>query len=118
MTAAAEELIQTALLGEAVDVGPALVFVADEEMKYIAVNKRACDVLGYSRDELLRLRVNEVAREADSGTQYDEMLSRGFRHGTAVLTRKDGSEIELAYQARETVAAGLKLFVSVGFVGD
>jgi PAS domain S-box-containing protein len=115
---AAEELIQTALLGEAVDIGPALVFVADEEMRYIAVNKRACDVLGYTREELLRLKVTEVARESESSAEYDEMLSRGFRHGNATLTRKDGSSVELIYQARQTIAAGLTLFVSIGFVAD
>jgi PAS domain S-box-containing protein len=101
-----------------VDAGPALVFVADEEMRYIAVNERACEVLGYGREELLQLHVTDVAQEAQSGSEYDEMLARGFRHGTAVLTRKDGSTVELAYQARETVAAGLKLYVSVGFVAD
>ena len=114
----AEGLIQTALLGEAVDAGPALVFVADEEMRYIDVNTRACEVLGYTREELLGLSVTEVAREAESGAEYDEMLVRGFRHGTALLTCKDGSTRELAYQARKTRVAGLDLFVSVGFVAD
>jgi PAS domain-containing protein len=47
---AAEALIQTALLGEAIESGPALVFVADEEMRYIAVNRYACESLGYARD--------------------------------------------------------------------
>jgi PAS domain S-box-containing protein len=114
----AEGLIQTALLGEAVDVGPALVFVADEEMRYIAVNARACEALGYTREELLGLNVTEVARESGSGAEYDEMLSRGFRHGNALLTRKDGTEVAFVYQARKTRAAGLVLFVSVGFVPD
>jgi PAS domain S-box-containing protein len=114
----AEGLIQTALLGEAVDVGPALVFVADEEMRYIAVNSRACEVLGYSREELLGLDVTRVAREADSGAEFDQMLARGFRHGTAILTRKDGSSVEFVYQARKSKAAGLELFVSVGFVAE
>jgi PAS domain S-box-containing protein len=116
MMGVAEELIQTALLGEAVDAGPALVFVADEEMRYIAVNKRACDVLGYTREEVHALRVTDVAREADSGTEYDEMLARGMRMGTAVLTRKDGGEVVFGYHATETSAAGLRLYVSIGFV--
>jgi PAS domain S-box-containing protein len=114
----AEGLIQTALVGEAVDGGPALVFVADEEMRYIAVNTRACEVLGYTREELLGLSVTEVAREATSGAEYDEMLARGFRHGNAVLTRKDGSTVDFVYQARKSRAAGLVLYVSVGFVAD
>jgi PAS domain S-box-containing protein len=113
---AAEALIQTALLGEAVDAGPALIFVADEEMKYLAVNRRACEVLGYTRDELLGLTVADVAREATTPAQYDEMLARGFRDGEAVLTGKDGSELPFAYRATRTKVAGLNLFVSVGFV--
>jgi PAS domain S-box-containing protein len=113
---AAEALIQTALLGEAVDAGPALVFVADEEMQYIAVNRRACDVLGYTRDELLGLTVTDVAREPTSPAEYDEMLARGYRDGEAVLTRKDGSTVPFAYRATKTKVAGLELFVAVGFV--
>jgi PAS domain S-box-containing protein len=115
---AAEVLIQTALLGEALDTGPALVFVADEDMNYIAVNESACRTLGYTREEFLKLRVTEIAREADAPSQYDEMLARGFRHGTAVLTRKDGTTLEFAYRATETTVAGLPLFVSIGFALD
>ena len=114
----AEQLIQVGLVGEAVDGGPALVFVADEEMRYIAVNRCACEVLGYTREELLGLTVPEVAREADAPTEYDELLSRGFRHGTAVLTRRDGSTVDFVYRAQKTRVAGLHLFVSVGFALD
>ena len=115
---AAEVLIQTALLGEALDTGPALVFVADDDMNYIAVNESACRALGYTREELPKLRVTEVAREAEAPSQYDEMLARGFRHGTAILTRKDGTTVHFAYRATQTTVAGLSLFVSVGFARD
>jgi PAS domain S-box-containing protein len=115
---AADVLIQTALLGEALDTGPALVFVADEDMHYIAVNESACRALGYTREEVLKLRVTEVAREAAAPSQYDEMLARGFRDGTAVLTRKDGTTFEFAYRATQTTVAGLRLFVSIGFLLD
>ena len=115
---AAEVLIQTALLGEAVDSGPALVFVADEEMRYIAVNEFAAEALGYTRDELLELRVSEVARERVSPEQYDEMLLHGFQHGTSILTCKDGTAVEFHYRATKTRVAGLHLFVSVGFLAE
>ena len=114
----AEVLIQTALLGEAVDSGPALVFVADEDMRYIAVNQSACTALGYSREELLALRVSDIAQEPGAPTEYDEMLARGFRHGTALLTRKDGSTVTFFYRATKTRVAGLAFFVSVGFLAD
>jgi PAS domain S-box-containing protein len=115
VTGVAEGLIQTALLGEAVDAGPALVFVADEEMKYLAVSRSACEELGYTREELLKLRVTEVAREQTVPQEYDEMLARGARDGVATLTRKDGSTFTLRYRATKTTVAGLHLFVSIGF---
>jgi PAS domain S-box-containing protein len=113
---AAETLIQTSLLGEAVDSSPALVFVADEEMRYIAVNQTACDVLGYTRDELLSLHVGDIAREPEAPTEYDEMLARGKRDGVALLTTKDGRTLEFHYAASKTSVARLDMFVSVGFV--
>jgi PAS domain S-box-containing protein len=113
-----ELLIQTALLGEAVDGGPALVFVADESMRYIAVNQAACTALGYTREELLGLHVPDVAREAEAPTQYDELLVRGFRHGTALLTRKDGTTVNFLYRAEQTRVASMPLYVSIGFVYD
>ena len=118
MIPAAEVLIQTALLGEAVEAGPALVFVADEHMRYIAVNQFACEALGYTREELLALNVSEVAKEPDAPTAYDELLMRGLRHGTARLTRKDGSTVDLFYRAAKTKVAGLSFFVSIGFLVD
>lgn len=111
-----ETLIQTSLLGEAVDTSPALVFVADDEMRYIAVNQTACEVLGYTREELLALRVTDVARAPASPTEYDEMLVRGRRDGVAILTTRDGRELEFHYGASKTRVARLDLFVSVGFV--
>ena len=115
---AAEVLIQTALLGEAVEAGPALVFVADEQMRYIAVNQFACQALGYTRDELLALHVPDVAREPGAPAEYNEMLASGVRHGTALLTCKDGSTVDFFYRAAKTKVAGLSFFVSIGFLGD
>jgi PAS domain S-box-containing protein len=114
--AAAEVLIQTALLGEALDQGPALVFIADDEMRYIAVNQFACDVLGYTREELLGMSVADVAREPDAAGEYEELQDAGFRRGTALLTRKDGSTATLEYEATETRVANLGLYVAIGFL--
>ncbi len=114
----AEQFIQASLLGEAVDVGPALVFVADEEMRYVAVNATACEALGYTREELLELRVPDVAREREAPTQYAEMLARGFRDGTAILSRKDGTEVAFAYRAAKTRVARMEVWVSVGFLAE
>src|SRR3954470_18521054 len=114
MMGVSEPLIQTSLLGEAIEHGPAAVFVADEHGKYVAVNQAACALLGYSREELLGLRVADVARYTEAGEEWSEMRQAGTRVGTSSLTRKDGTIVEFSYVAGATTVAGMPVFVSVG----
>jgi PAS domain S-box-containing protein len=114
----AHEIIQTGLLGEALDPGPALIFIADDDMKYVVVNQLAATVLGYTRQELLGMRVTDVVRSPNAAAEYEEMMAKGALTGTAVLTRKDGSEVTLHYRAGSTRIAQLQFFVSVGFVDE
>src|SRR6478672_10543777 len=99
MAGVSEPLIQASLLGEAIENGPAAVFVADENGKYVAVNQAACSLLGYSREELLGLRVSDVARYAEAGVEWAEMQRAGARTGTSTLTRKDKTTVEFNYVA-------------------
>ena len=112
---AAEPLIQASLLGEAVDSGPVAIFVADEQMRYVAVNAYAAEMLGYTRPELLGLRVTDVVQTPDATEHFDEVIAHRQRDGIAVMTRKDGTVFQLGYRARETTVAGMPLYVSVGW---
>jgi PAS domain S-box-containing protein len=108
---AADPLIQASLLGEAVDNGPLPVFVADEDRRYVAVNRRACELVGYSREELLALRVDDLA-ENRPGSQ--QLLENGAAEGSIELRRKDGTLVTFAYRAGGAMVAGMPVFVSVG----
>ena len=112
-----EPLIQASLLGEAIENGPAAVFVADEHGKYVAVNQAACIMLGYTREQLLDLRVSDVAQYTEAGEEWTEMRKAGTRVGTSSLTRKDGTLVEFNYVAGATTVAGMPVFVSVGAAG-
>jgi PAS domain S-box-containing protein len=114
MTGVSEPLIQTSLLGEAIENGPSSVFVADENGKYVAVNQAACSMLGYTREELLGLQVSDIARYTEASEEWSEMRQAGTRVGTSRLTRKDGTVFEFTYVAGETTVAGMPVFVSVG----
>lgn len=111
-----EPLIQTSLLGEASEHAPFAMLVADEDGRYVAVNQAACALLGYSREELLALRMPDVARYPSAPGEYDEMRQTGSRVGTSDLTRKDGTTVRFQYIAGATVVAGMPLYVAVGSV--
>lgn len=97
-----EPLIQASLIGEGLDHGPALVFVADEHMRFAAVNALACEELGYSRQELVGMAVEDVFAEPVNG-------------GVAVVTRRDGSTFVLRQRTSETTIAGMPFSISVGW---
>jgi PAS domain S-box-containing protein len=111
-TGVANELIQVSLLGEAIDPGPVAVFVADDDRRYLAVNRYACDLLGYTREELLELSVLDVAVNPGADEDFEKMRASGSRNGTARLRHRDGSELEIAYRASETTVGSLRLYVS------
>ena len=114
----AQPLIQSSLVGEAIDAGPVLVLVADEDMRYVAVNEFACSELGYTREEFLGLTVADVARGPDTRAEYRRLVRSGALAGITTVVHKDGREFRYAYRARETVVAGLTLYVSVGWFED
>jgi PAS domain S-box-containing protein len=111
-----EPLIQTSLLGEAVENGPAAIFVADEEGRYVAVNAAACILLGYSREELLAMQVSEVARDSEAADDWPAMTKSGTSIGTSVLMCKDGTTVDFTYVAGATIVAGMSVYVAVGAV--
>jgi PAS domain S-box-containing protein len=109
-------LVQASLIGEAIDHGPALVFVADEDMNYVAVNQFACDVLGYTRQELLALRVTDVSPWPETPKRFADFVVRTETEGTATIRRNDGGDVRVRYAAKQTTVAGLTLYVSVAFL--
>jgi PAS domain S-box-containing protein len=107
-----QPLVQASLVGEAIDQGPVLVFVADEDMNYVAVNQFACDVLGYSREELLSCKVTDV----ETGDGPEALLAASGESERARLRRKDGCELAVDYRAAKTTVAGMALYIAVAVV--
>jgi PAS domain S-box-containing protein len=110
----AQPLVQASLLGEAIDAGPALVLVADEEMNYVAVNETACEALGYEREELLAMRVTDIAGSANAAESFARLVADGEAAGQGRVVRKDGSVLEIEYRASSVTVAQLTFYVVVG----
>jgi PAS domain S-box-containing protein len=107
-----EPLIQTSLLGEAIEHAPVAVFVADEHGRFVAVNQAACVLLGYDRGELLQLSVSDIAPDGSAEEGPSSERRMGVR--TSTLTRKDGSTVQFTYATGATSVAGMPVSVCVG----
>jgi PAS domain S-box-containing protein len=110
-----DPLIQHALLGEAVDHGPAAIFVMGDDRKYVAVNETACRLLGYERAELLGLDPAELAPESDVDARLEELARTGSLEGRVTLRAKNGDLIPVQYRASAATAAHMRFWISVAF---
>ena len=68
------------------------------DMQYLRVNDKYCSLLGYSRDELLRMRTSDVNFESniDAMREYRERMMREHLPSITVekqLVRKDGAPV-------------------------
>jgi PAS domain S-box-containing protein len=106
-------LVQKSLVGEALEHGPMAIFVADEDGRYLAVNAYACDLLGYTRDDLLALTVREVAVNPEALGDFDEMRRNRGLAGTTVLQHSDGRQLPMNFRASETTVGGMPLYIGI-----
>jgi PAS domain S-box-containing protein len=109
----ADALIQGVLVGEAVVNAGYIVLVADENMRYLAASDAACELLGYSREELLGLTVPDLVVATNTSELYDEFIRDHRQRGEITLRCKDGRSLDAHYDARQTEIGGLPYYVSV-----
>jgi len=78
---------------------PILVFAPEDE-RVLQVNRRACEVYGYSREEFLRMSLIEISEDVPRGQQVLETLHEGVYYNfESVQYRKDGSRMFLEINA-------------------
>ena len=116
--ARSEPLLQMSLLGEAVEHAPVGVFVFDDEGRYVAVNAYACELLGYSREELLARRLGDLAARPTTIDEYRAAIAGGDAAGVTRARRKDGGEVDLRFRARETSIAGMTFYIGIAWTDD
>ncbi len=73
----------------------------DEERRYISANDSACELLGYTRAELLAMRIDDLS--APSGAHVSPMFQRYLEHGEMsgifALRRKDRKVLRIRFQS-------------------
>jgi len=79
------------------------VFIYDEERTFHEVNQRACDLLGYTREELLAMRAVDChPRRALPGAAgaFEKLLAQGHVRFETEFLRKDGAILNVEISAR------------------
>jgi PAS domain S-box-containing protein len=70
------------------------IFILDEYGNYLEVNKTACNLTGYTEDELTHMSIsNLIAPETliIAGQSFDELKTRGYTSTELLLRHKDGN---------------------------
>ena len=110
----ANPLVQSSLLGEAVDAADLAILVSDEDGNCIAVNRQTCALLGYTREELLTLDLSDFVPDTDPHECYRAVLANGSSEGVADAVRSDGTGVPVRYWSTPTRVAQMRLVLSLG----
>jgi len=94
---------------------PDTILLADAEGRYLDVNPAATLLLGYDRDELLRLSVPDVVAAEREWTEaeYERFKETGLWQGELHLRRKDGALIPVEVRATVVGLPTGNVFISV-----
>jgi len=104
------DLLHQALLGEAADSSSLGVSVYDDDGRIVALNKRAAELLGYSREEIL---AHDVADFTEGGIDRSVLQRSSLREGVRLVHRKDGTTVPAAFVVGTAKLAGLPYFFAV-----
>lgn len=114
LAAAEANALQETLLGEALEYAPVGALVLDENGRYLAANRTACRLTGYSRDELLALSPQDLSANPAKVSQMLRAMAEGeLEHGVGKIRCKDGRCVSLEYRVGATRSGGLPFYVLV-----
>jgi len=76
----------------------------DSARRYISVNETACELLGYTREELLTRRIDDISfpSAAHVKPMYRQFVENGEMRGIFAVRRKSGEILWIRYKADTT----------------
>lgn len=82
---------------------PAAEVEVDSDRRYVSVNDSACELLGYTRQELLALRIDDISFPSDAHVRpmYTQFVKDGQMRGIFALRRKSGEVIRIRFESRQ-----------------
>lgn len=73
----------------------------DANRRYTSVNDSACELLGYSRQELLGMRIDDISfpTGAHVAPMFQQFVKDGKMQGVFALQRKSGEVIRIRFES-------------------
>ena len=97
-----------------VEKAPIGIFEVNEHGEYVDVNEAACDMVGYSRNELLDMTVADLAPEQDHPKEipsFAEVRETGHMRTEAQILDEDGDTVDVILEAVEIEDSRLVAYV-------
>ena len=84
-----------------ISIDPPAIVEVDADRRYVAVNDSACQLLGYSREEFLQMRIDDLAvpSGAHVPSMYQNYVEAGAMEGIFAVKRKRGDAILIRFNA-------------------
>lgn len=86
------------------------IFISDAQGRFIAVNRAACELTGYSREELLSMCIPDLHDPEDLSAyrQFHQRIMAGEDIvSEARMRRKDGRKVDVQFHNRRIIIAGV-----------
>jgi len=86
------------------------VFISDTDSRFVAVNNAACELTGYSREQLLGMQIPDLHDQLDltAYTTYNNKIFDGEEIASeAKILRKDGSKVDAEFNNKRILIAGV-----------
>ena len=110
----ADPNIQAELLLDALRSANVGFLVWDEDRRYIAANDAACEILGTTLPELLGQSVGGHTTSRGTDEMIETAIRTGLVHGTAEVSRFDGTgTVRVFYATFTTKSAGMPFMATV-----
>ena len=91
-------------------------FISDAGSRFTAVNSAACELTGYSRDELLRMHIPDLHEEVDLHAFeafHDRIFAGEELVSEARIRRKDGRKVDAEFNNRRVTIDGISYMHTV-----
>lgn len=95
------------------------IFISDRNSRFVAVNNAACNLTGYSREQLMKMIIPDIHDEhdLDSYNQYhNRILSGEELLSEAKILRSDGAKVDTEFNNKCILIAGKEYMHTTGRV--